>query len=928
MSLVVSQFYYLFVQPRMREQKIYIDFVAVVLALILVVSLGYAPISLAQDETPSEIEIGRQVNQGRIALEAGKVDEALTLYQEILRHNPNHVEAHFRLGSIYWRQKNLQLALQHFQKSVELDPDKVSLRLSLGGFYEQVRQLDAALNEYQIIIEKSPDSNEARIAKKRMTLVTAKNFAAKGQLDKAIEMLESLLKEYPEDPRVLQHLGFAYMLANRLEDAAVIYNGVLKKEPKNDLAHMNLAAVYEKMADFPKALHHLQRVEKLTRDELRLKEAQVRIGLLHSEQAKQEGDTQGALNELIRVLEINPNHPVVNDKVAEIYYGLGRLVDAEEAMRNVLRVVPKNLDVRLRLANLYLQRKNAIDATWELLLIVNKAEGTPQAERAKELLQKLEQSAGDKFPSLLDLAKKKNELKQSVIKAPDDVEASFNLGVIYLQQKQLKKAKESFENVRRIDPTIARAYLNLGQIYGRLNQFSEAMEAYGKYISLETDFEKVAGVELPYSSMIAQYLYTQKQYEAALFQFYRVREGVPDDVLSIYYSALILALTGEVDEAIADYKIVLEKVPGHFGARTNLALLYQQLGREEEALTEFKRVAIGAPEGIMKQTAEKSVIQLKRVLNGLSTSAGYTMTYDSNNNNSKKNQKEEYYSSLTATFAYRYKYKDKTRMLLSYSPTYSTYHKGQFDFLNQSVNSSVTYDMKKYSHTLRYNYLKVSGVLNQRTVNKSNTLSFEGSRQVWRRRTLQYSLLYRKFDSASSDFFNASTLIGRTAYSRRLGRGLSDNLSYSFAWNDNDNKDNKSAAYRSHSFNYKITKWISPSQSLGLSGALNFTNYIHEDEIAKLIGQNKRREIIGFGLTLSYNYRINDKIRFFTNYVFQGNDSNLPIFVFDESLVVDGDPSTGIRPIKGEDLVGVPLQSASLGTFSKNLITLGLSVAF
>jgi hypothetical protein len=145
------------------------------------------------------------------------------------------------------------------------------------------------------------------------------------------------------------------------------------------------------------------------------------------------------------------------------------------------------------------------------------------------------------------------------------------------------------------------------------------------------------------------------------------------------------------------------------------------------------------------------------------------------------------------------------------------------------------------------------------------------------------------------------------------------------------NDSNKEASFRSHSLRAGFNKWFTNKISAGMNVSGGFTNYANPDRFAAFADPaltGVKRENTSFSLAASLNYRLTDNFRFFMSYSRQSNNSNLPVFVFDQELFDERPETGGVRPLRDVDVIGVPLQNASLGDYEKDLITIGMSVNF
>lgn len=86
----------------------------------------------------------------------GKLDESLVLLEKVITLNPNHPEAHFGMGSIYFRQEKFQKAVEAFTKVTEIKPNYVEAYQRLWLAYKKLGMSEKAEQEllkYRKLIE-------------------------------------------------------------------------------------------------------------------------------------------------------------------------------------------------------------------------------------------------------------------------------------------------------------------------------------------------------------------------------------------------------------------------------------------------------------------------------------------------------------------------------------------------------------------------------------------------------------------------------------------------------------------------------------------------------------------------------------------------------------------------------------------------------
>src|SRR3989440_9842844 len=102
----------------------------------------------------------------------GRIKDAVIEAQDILKRDPNNLEAHKLLGRIYLRslgdiqagsgsQNVLKLAIEQYEQMVKIEPDNVDNHLLLGRLYRLNNDLQKAENEFKLAVKLQPDSEAA-----------------------------------------------------------------------------------------------------------------------------------------------------------------------------------------------------------------------------------------------------------------------------------------------------------------------------------------------------------------------------------------------------------------------------------------------------------------------------------------------------------------------------------------------------------------------------------------------------------------------------------------------------------------------------------------------------------------------------------------------------------------------------------------------
>src|SRR5712692_3279350 len=143
----------------------------------------------------------------------GRIRDAVLEAQDILKRDPNNLEARKLLGRIYLRslgdiqassgsQNVLKLAIDQYEQIVKIEPDNVEDHLLLGRLYRLNNDLQKAENEFKTAIKLQPDSEEA-------VTTLAYLYNEEGDSTRATQVL-SAIPDAARSAKLYSALGYTY----------------------------------------------------------------------------------------------------------------------------------------------------------------------------------------------------------------------------------------------------------------------------------------------------------------------------------------------------------------------------------------------------------------------------------------------------------------------------------------------------------------------------------------------------------------------------------------------------------------------------------------------------------------------------------------------------------------------------------------------
>jgi tetratricopeptide (TPR) repeat protein len=149
----------------------------------------------------------------KLYLSENEQDQAIAQYKQVLDVNPNQASAHMLLATIFDIQERFDLSEKHYRAALEINPDFVPAANNLAYILaDQEKDLEDALNLARLAKRKLPDNPNVMD-----TLGWV--YYKKGLYENAIAELTDCLKQLPDNATATYHLGMAYYKNGDLEKA-------------------------------------------------------------------------------------------------------------------------------------------------------------------------------------------------------------------------------------------------------------------------------------------------------------------------------------------------------------------------------------------------------------------------------------------------------------------------------------------------------------------------------------------------------------------------------------------------------------------------------------------------------------------------------------------------------------------------------------
>ncbi len=350
-----------------------------------------------------------------------------------------------------------------------------------------------------------------------------------------ITLWTDVVEKSPNKARPHFNLGSAYSERNQIDKAIQLYKRALEINPELEQPHINLGEALERQNKIDEALVHYKTALKIKPD---LPEAHNNIGAILAKQ----GRTEEAIPYYQRAIDLRPHYALAHFNMAGAMVKKGDIDAATKHFNMALAIQPAYTEAHIKLGDLFLnlgEREKAINHYMAALQI-----DPNWVEVYNNLGIALMQEG--KIEAAIRQFQKAIELK------PNFVMAKNNLNRAVAFQKELETEILRLQTLLKENPGNVEMHFQLGNLYFRRGDQSQAMKQYKKALQLNPKY-------LPALNNLALVTAANKEYYKALTVFFDMLNYAPDDAETHYNIACMYSRLNRIDESIEWLQKAIDK---------------------------------------------------------------------------------------------------------------------------------------------------------------------------------------------------------------------------------------------------------------------------------------------------------------------------------------------------------------------------------
>ncbi|WP_213805032.1 tetratricopeptide repeat protein [Granulicella sp. dw_53] len=293
-----------------------------------------------------------------------------------------------------------------------------------------------------------------------------------------------------------------------------------------------------------------------------------------------------AVEEYKLALTADPDSPLLQDGLADLYFKIGRIREAVTAAQEQVSRNPNDIDAHTLLGKVYLRSLGDMQSAQSgqmLQLAIAEYEKLAQLKPNDVEVHLL---LGQLYGFNHDSAKAEQEFKAAQKIDANSEEVVLNMARLYSEQGDAQRAADTLSSVPVGDRS-ARIEYALGISYDQLHKSKEAIDAYRRACDLDPD-------NVDSQRGLANALLADGQLDEALKNLNAIVAAEPQDAVSQIHISEIQRRQGHYDEALDTLKKAKPLAPDSLELTYNEALIYDSLGRYDEATAVLVKLLEGS----------------------------------------------------------------------------------------------------------------------------------------------------------------------------------------------------------------------------------------------------------------------------------------------------------------------------------------------
>lgn len=491
-----------------------------------------------------------------LLLKAGDTGRAVTLVHDAVARKPGSIELRSVLASLYVTAGQEPNAEEQMRQIIRLSPDELQPRLQLANHLVERHELDAAQQILVQAVKDLPHKQAAQLA--LVAFLNTQRSQAQAQ-----QTLRDFSAADPGNDELRLALGTLQQKDGATLDAAATFRQVIQHSGVHPVG----LAARDCLAALELDAGHVDAARQLIAAVLAASPGDDDALILRANLSLSHGDPADAIVDLRTVLRDQPRSVILQRSLARAYVAKGQPALAEETLRAAVETLPENAALKIDLAQLLIQTDRASQAVSLLEAAVQHA--TDDVTLREVLIQA--------YRANRDPAAARRAAEDLKTLRPDDATGYYLAGLIAQDQNRLDESARNLERAFQLRPAAFDILTALTRLSLARGRGPEALGRLRQALSAKPD----DGPTLDLLGATCLELHDFTQAQDVLSHAVTV---APRSWPAWRDLARVKLAQNDTAGAIAAYRAALAVAPTEPRLNTELASLYEKLGRTDEAI--------------------------------------------------------------------------------------------------------------------------------------------------------------------------------------------------------------------------------------------------------------------------------------------------------------------------------------------------------
>jgi tetratricopeptide (TPR) repeat protein len=442
----------------------------------------------AQANAPRK-DLDRQFQAAVAQYDAGHFAEAAAQLEKLLPRVPESFEIHELLGLVYSAQSQDAKANEHLEKAVRLNPKSAPARTNLAANLARLGKIGPAEEQFRKAAQLDPENFDVNHN-------LGEIYVRSGKIAEATTFLEKAQRIDPGSYDNGYDLSLAYLLTDRTKDARELVQTLLKQKNTAEL-HNLLAQIEEKDGNFVVAANEYEIAAHMDPSESNLFDWASEL-LVHR-------TLEPSIEIFRQATERYPQSARLAIGLGMALYSLGKYDDAVTSLLRAADLSPSDPRIYPFLSRAYDSSPGHADQV--IQRFKRFAELQPDNGRAVYYYAMSLWKGRRAQDPTLDLHQIESLLQKSIELDPSLAEAPLQLGNLYSDQGKYTDAIGYYRRALGLNPDLSDAHYRLGQAYVRTGEKERAQQELLAYQKLRE--EHLADLERQRAE-VRQFVYAAK----------------------------------------------------------------------------------------------------------------------------------------------------------------------------------------------------------------------------------------------------------------------------------------------------------------------------------------------------------------------------------------------------------------------------------